>query len=52
MESSARAGRAGPDLFFAWKAAMNIDVRAFAAATSRPPRRRSVSIRSLARSGS
>ena len=31
MESSAPAGQAGPDLFFAWKLAMNIDVRAFPA---------------------
>lgn len=31
MESSAPAGQAGPDLFFAWELAMNIDVRAFSA---------------------
>ncbi len=31
MESSAPAGQAGPDLFFAWTLATNIDVRAFPA---------------------
>ena len=31
MDSSTPAGQTGPDLFFAWKLAMNIDVRAAAA---------------------
>lgn len=31
MKSSAPASQAGPDLFYAWKLATNIDVRAFPA---------------------
>ena len=47
MESSAPAGQAGPDLFFAWKLAMNIDVRAFPADYEQAARRRSATIHGL-----